>query len=108
MRVGREKVLGDIKLIRASHSFFGVNGKNWRFTDKSLAGGGALMDVGVYAIQGARYATGLEPVGVSATAFNTYPGKMDGMEESILFTLKFPRRYFRPIIRELCSSGGIY
>ena len=90
MRVGREKVLGDIKLIRASHSFFGVNGKNWRFTDKSLAGGGALMDVGVYAIQGARYATGLEPVGVSATAFNTYPGKMDGMEESILFTLKFP------------------
>ena len=90
MRIGREKVLGDIKLIRASHSFYGVHGSNWRFTDKSLAGGGALMDVGVYAIQGARYATGMEPVAVSATALNTFSDKMDGMEETILFTLKFP------------------
>lgn len=90
MRVGREKVLGDIKLIRASHSFYGVNGSNWRFTDRTLAGGGALMDVGVYAIQGARYATGIEPVSVSATAFNTFKDKMDGMEETILFTLRFP------------------
>lgn len=90
MRIGREKVLGDIKLIRSAHSFFGVNGDNWRYTDKALAGGGALMDVGVYAIQGARYATGMEPIEVSANAFNTFKNKMDGMEESILFTLKFP------------------
>lgn len=90
MRVGREKVLGDIKLIRGALAFYGVHGENWRFTDRNLAGGGALMDVGVYAIQGARYATGMEPVAVSATAYNTFPNKMDGMEESILFTLKFP------------------
>ncbi|RMG25113.1 MAG: gfo/Idh/MocA family oxidoreductase [Bacteroidetes bacterium] len=90
MRIGREKVLGELKLIRASHSFFGVHGNNWRFTNKALAGGGALMDVGVYALQAARYSTGMEPIGVSALAFNTYKDKMDGMEESMLFTLKFP------------------
>lgn len=90
MRVGREKVLGDIKVVRAELSFYGVNSQNWRFTDRALAGGGALMDVGVYAIQGARYATGMEPVSVSATGFRTFPNKMDGMEETMLFMLKFP------------------
>lgn len=90
MRIGREKPLGDIKLIRSSCSFFGVNGSNWRYTDRSLAGGGALMDVGIYCIQGARYSTGEEPVAVRATTHNTYPEKMDGMEETILFTLEFP------------------
>lgn len=90
MRIGREKVLGDIKLIRAAHSFYGVHSKNWRFTSRELAGGGAVMDVGVYAIQGARYATGMEPVAVSANSFRTFSDKMDGMEETCLFTLKFP------------------
>lgn len=90
MRIGREKVLGDIKLVRAAHSFYGVNGSNWRFTNRTLAGGGALMDVGVYAIQGARYATGMEPIAVSASSYRTFKDKMDGMEETILFNLRFP------------------
>lgn len=90
MRIGREKVLGDIKVIRTSDSFFGVNSSNWRFTDSDLAGGGALMDIGVYCIQGARYSSGEEPVAVWANTFNTYPDKMDGMEETITFTMEFP------------------
>lgn len=90
MRIGKEKVLGDIKLVRAAHSFYGVHGSNWRFTNKALAGGGALMDVGVYAIQGARYAVGMEPIAVSANTYRTFKDKMDGMEETILFTLRFP------------------
>lgn len=36
----------------------------WRLK-KVLAGGGAMMDVGVYALNGARYATGEEPVWVT-------------------------------------------
>lgn len=90
MRIGREKVLGDMKLVRAAHSFYGVHSSNWRFTDRELAGGGALMDVGVYAIQGARYATGMEPIAVSANSYRTFKNKMDGMEETILFSLRFP------------------
>lgn len=90
MRIGREKELGAIKLIRTADSFFGVNSSNWRFTDRELAGGGALMDIGVYCIQGARYGSGEEPIAVWANSFRTYPDKMDGMEETILFTLEFP------------------
>jgi glucose-fructose oxidoreductase len=90
MRIGREKVLGDIKVIRTADSFFGVHSSNWRFTDRELAGGGALMDIGVYCIQGARYSAGEEPIAVWANTFNTYPDKMDGMEETITFTLEFP------------------
>ncbi|MEM8528229.1 MAG: Gfo/Idh/MocA family oxidoreductase [Bacteroidota bacterium] len=90
MRIGREQEMGKIKVIQAELSFFGVKGDNWRFTDKSLAGGGALMDVGVYCIQGARYSTGEEPIAVRATTHNTYPNLMNGMEETILFTMKFP------------------
>ena len=90
MRVGREKVLGDIKTIRSCDSFYGVHSKNWRFTDPALAGGGALMDIGVYCIQGARYTMGVEPISVSAVSFNTFKNRMRGMEESILFSLRFP------------------
>ena len=90
MRIGREQPLGKIKEIRSSHSFFGVRGSNWRYTDRSLAGGGPLMDVGVYSINAARYSTGEEPVAVWARTYNTYPNLMDGMEETIVFGMEFP------------------
>lgn len=90
MRIGREQEMGKIKVIQAELSFFGVHGSNWRFTDKSLAGGGPLMDVGVYSMQAARYSTGEEPIAVRANTYNTFPNRMDGMEETILFTMEFP------------------
>ncbi len=40
--------------------------KAWRL-NKALAGGGALMDMGVYTIQAARYTIGMEPIAVTAT-----------------------------------------
>jgi predicted dehydrogenase len=90
MRIGREQEMGAIKEIRSSHSFFGVKNKNWRFTDSKLAGGGALMDIGVYSLNAARYSTGEEPIAVRAYTYNTYKHLMDGMEETIVFTLEFP------------------
>lgn len=90
IRMGREKTMGPIKEIRSAHSFFGVHGNNWRYTDRALAGGGPLMDVGIYSINAARYCMGEEPNAVYARTYNTYPGRMDGMEETIVFTLEFP------------------
>ena len=66
MRISHEKVYGDVKVIQTSFSFYGVNSSNWRFTDKSLSGGGPLMDVGVYCIQAARYTMGKEPIAITA------------------------------------------
>ncbi|MEL6944818.1 MAG: Gfo/Idh/MocA family oxidoreductase, partial [Bacteroidota bacterium] len=90
MRIGRDQDMGQIKVIQAELSFFGVRSNNWRFTNKALSGGGPLMDVGVYSIQGARYSTGEEPIAVQATAYKTYPNLMKDMEETILYTMEFP------------------
>jgi predicted dehydrogenase len=61
----------------------------WRLK-KDLAGGGALMDVGIYAIQGSRYATGEEPVRVTAKEAKTDPVKFAEVDETITWQLEFP------------------
>jgi predicted dehydrogenase len=62
----------------------------WRL-DKALAGGGALMDIGIYAINGARYMLGEEPIWVTAQETKTDPVKFkQGVDETIQFQLGFP------------------
>jgi predicted dehydrogenase len=62
----------------------------WRL-DKALAGGGALMDIGIYAINGARYMVGEEPVWVTAQETKTDKIKFkEGVDETIQFQLGFP------------------
>jgi predicted dehydrogenase len=49
------------------------------------------MDIGIYALQAARYIAGEEPVYVSAQATTTDAVKFKpGVDETVLFTLKFP------------------
>jgi predicted dehydrogenase len=88
MRLGREKPFGAIKKIGAHNRMSGTEG--WRL-DKELAGGGPLMDVGIYCVQGARYTTGMEPIAVrarfeplkDASTFNE-------VEEGISWQMEFP------------------
>lgn len=62
----------------------------WRL-NKELAGGGSLMDIGIYAINGARYMTGEEPLWVTAQETKTDPVKFKaGVDETIQFQLGFP------------------
>lgn len=62
----------------------------WRL-NKKLAGGGSLMDIGIYAINGARYMTGEEPVWVTAQETKTNNIKFkEGVDETIQFQLGFP------------------
>lgn len=90
MRIGQEKVFGEVKLIQSSFSFFGVNSTNWRFTDKSLSGGGPMMDIGIYCIQAARYTLGMEPVAITARTYKTYMDKLPDMEETAVWEMEFP------------------
>jgi predicted dehydrogenase len=89
MRITRERQFGALKLIEASFGFKIGQPNQWRL-NHALAGGGALMDVGVYALQGARYVSGQEPIEVSAFEAKTDPVKFKEVDESIFFTLKFP------------------
>mgnify|MGYP000013996812 FL=1 len=62
----------------------------WRL-NKQLAGGGSLMDIGIYAINGARYMTGEDPVWVTAQETKTDPVKFkEGVDETIQFQFGFP------------------
>ncbi len=90
VRLAREKTLGSVKVIEAAAGFPIGDPKQWRL-DKALAGGGSLMDIGIYALQAARYISGEEPISVNAVSTTTDPVKFKpGVDESVSFTLKFP------------------
>lgn len=62
----------------------------WRL-NKALSGGGAMMDIGIYSINGARYMLGEEPIWVTAQETKTDPIKFkEGIDETIQFQMGFP------------------
>lgn len=88
-RIGSSKELGAVKRIQAEDAF-PSSGGTWRF-DPKLAGGGALMDVGIYCVQAACYTTGEEPVGITARLEpKTDPQRFKDIEETITWTMEFP------------------
>ena len=89
IQMAREKSFGQVKLIEASFGFRIGDPNQWRLKH-SLAGGGALMDVGIYALQAARYVSGEEPVEISATETKTDPVKFKEVDESIAWSMRFP------------------
>lgn len=89
MKVAREKPFGEIKLIEAAFGFRAFGWENWRF-HHDLAGGGALMDVGIYCLQAACYVAGELPISISAQEVKTYPKRFPDVDETILWQMKFP------------------
>jgi len=88
MRLGQQKIYGNIKLIEAEHGLNETEG--WRI-DKKLAGGGPLMDVGIYCVNAVRYATGMEPLAVTAQeGFKKDHEKFKEVEESITWQMELP------------------
>lgn len=74
-------------LAKAGYRGNGAAQTDWRMNQNQ--GGGALYDMGVYAINGARYASGLEPVSVSAVHKTTRPELFKNTDETTEFTLEF-------------------
>ncbi len=81
--------LGKILFVNATMGFKIGDPTQWRLK-KALAGGGAMMDVGVYAINGSRYATGEDPVWVTAQEQKTDFVKFKEVDETITWQLGFP------------------
>jgi predicted dehydrogenase len=87
-----KKVCGDLKVIEASAGFPIGDPKQWRL-DPKLSGGGCLMDIGVYALNAARYISREEPAEVTAVTHRTEGDPRfakDGAEEHCNFQLRFP------------------
>ncbi|GJM31209.1 MAG: glucose-fructose oxidoreductase [Saprospiraceae bacterium] len=90
MRLGQKQEFGKVKLVNTGFSFYGVNNDNWRFTDAKLSGGGPLMDIGIYSLQGVRYSLGEEPISITAQRYKTIMDKLPDMEETICWQMEFP------------------
>lgn len=106
---GRNKTYGKVDYINAIFSINVGEPSQWRL-NQTLSGGGALMDVGIYCIQAARYVTGEEPVSVKAQFGPVVDTeKYAEVEGSISWQMKFPRGTyvtayagFEHYIDELC------
>ena len=56
-----------------------------------MAGGGPLVDVGIYSIQAMRYLTGEEPAFVDASwSVIDHDGRFNEVEENVVWTFRFP------------------
>ena len=90
IEIVRSGELGTVKAIMAEAGFPIGDPKQWRLK-KQLAGGGSLMDIGIYALNATRYLSGEEPTEVTAVMYST-PGdpRFKEVEETILFDMKFP------------------
>lgn len=89
MRLAREKEFGDLKMVQASFGFRLGNPNQWRLK-RALAGGGALIDAGIYAIQACRYLSGEEPIEVVAFSTTTDSSRFAEVEESLGWQMRFP------------------
>ncbi len=81
--------IGTIKQITAEAGFNAGDPTQWRL-NKKLAGGGPLMDMGVYAVNAIRYLSSQEPAEVSAFTYTTpNDPRFKEVEETISFELRF-------------------
>ena len=88
MRSGK---LGRIDTIHTSFSELHVPGKSVEWLlDRELAGGGPLMDLGVYCVNTTRWLLEQDPVEASAFAWQNDASRFREVEESISFRLQFP------------------
>ena len=95
--------MGPTRVILADAGFNIGDPKQWRLR-KPMAGGGSLMDIGIYALNAARYLSGEEPTEVNAFMHST-PGdpRFVEVEENINFQLRFPSG----ILANCTSSYGV-
>lgn len=86
----REQALGKITRVNCAAGYRENRTNHWK--QQKEMGGGVMYDMGVYAIQGARMGTGLEPIGVvSAETSTTRPEiYRNGLDETAVATLEFP------------------
>ena len=107
MRLAREKTFGDLKFIDAGFGFQIGDPTQWRLR-KKLAGGGALMDVGIYALQACRYIAGEEPVEVIAQEVKTDLQKFAEVDETISWSMKFASGVVASVMTTYAFNGANY
>jgi predicted dehydrogenase len=104
IRIAQSKQFGPIQMILADAGFNIGDPDQWRL-NKALAGGGSMMDIGIYALNASRYLSGEEPTEVNAMIYST-PGdpRFKEVEEHVTFQLRFPSG----VLANCTSSYGYF
>jgi len=90
IRMRKAGEFGKVLFFQGLSGFIIGDPTQWRL-NKTLSGGGAMMDIGIYSVNGARYMIGEEPIWVTAQEIKTNPEKFkEGIDETIQFQLGFP------------------
>jgi predicted dehydrogenase len=90
IRMRKAGEFGKIKFFQGQCGFTIGDPSQWRL-NKQLSGGGSMMDIGIYAVNGSRYMTGEDPIWVTAQETKTdYEKFKAGVDETIQFQFGFP------------------
>jgi predicted dehydrogenase len=85
----RDGALGQVQAIESAFGF-NMGPNEWR-TNKKLAGGGPIYDVGIYSLNACRYLTGEEPEHIQANISTIdHDPRFVEVEENTSWTMKFP------------------
>ena len=82
--------MGKVEAIEGAAGFNIAHGV-WR-TKRQFAGGGPLMDIGIYALNAARFVLGEDPTDISAYSSVVDKGddRFQDIEENVAWSMKFP------------------
>ena len=93
IRICRSGELGAISQITSDHGRQvdpSIPSDQWRL-QKALAGGGALFDIGIYALNATRYLSGEEPTEISAMQWSPPDDpRFREVEANVAWTMRFP------------------
>jgi predicted dehydrogenase len=90
MKLRREGAVGKVRYVQSEHGWNQGDPSKWRLK-KALAGGGSLMDIGIYSLQALRYLSGEEPVSVTAReSTDRKDPRFTEVEDLINWTFEFP------------------
>ena len=91
MRLGQQQAFGPVQKLTSANGFtMGKDERPWRI-QKKLSGGGPLMDMGIYSVQGVIYTVGEVPESVTAQyAQKTRPQQFNEVEEALSWQFRFP------------------
>jgi predicted dehydrogenase len=94
IRISRKQEYGKLTAFECANGFTYTQDPNaWRLK-KAFAGGGSLMDMGVYTIQSARYTTGMEPVAVrNVRQEKTNPVLFKEVDDKVFWEMEFPNGF---------------
>ncbi|SOB86534.1 glucose-fructose oxidoreductase [Sphingomonas guangdongensis] len=107
IELARKGEVGPTRVIIAQHGF-DAKPNQWRL-DRRMAGGGSMMDIGIYSLNAARYLTGEEPVSVTAVdSTDRRDPRFASVEDRVSFQLTFPSGIIADCLSSYSSNHNGY